>query len=283
MKQKETAEYMKILLIPIVLIVFFFWQNNSILVSNHSYKSDKLPQDFNGFKILHISDFHNKSFGKNQAYILNKIKGLSPDIIVITGDLVDRRRFDLDTSLIFVEGALSLAPIYYVPGNHEAWSGKYDLVSRELKNLGVYVLENEKLQVTKGTSSIEILGLMDPGFHKSSYIDKADAFVPLKNSLALLRDDKVFQVLLSHRPELLDLYSEANIDIIFAGHAHGGQFRLPFIGGLVAPDQGFFPKYTEGSHIKGNSTLYISRGLGNSIVPIRIFNRPELILLTFEK
>jgi len=273
---------MKIILTIIMVIIFLIWQNNHISVSKYIYKNEKLPKGFNGFKILHISDLHNKTFGKNQRYILGKIKSLSPDIIVITGDLVDRRRFDLEKALEFVKGAMDIVPVYYVPGNHEAWSGKYDVVREELKRLDIRVLENEKLRLDRENSSIEILGLMDPGFYSLGHKDRETRFHILEEKLNKLKNDSEFQILLSHRPELLDLYVAANMDMIFAGHAHGGQFRIPGLGGLVAPEQGFFPKYTSGSHTRDNSTLYISRGLGNSIIPIRIFNRPEIVLVKLE-
>ncbi|MCK9443028.1 MAG: metallophosphoesterase [Tissierellaceae bacterium] len=281
-KTKEPAKNMKIILTIIMVIIFLIWQNNHISVSKYIYKNEKLPKGFNGFKILHISDLHNKTFGKNQRYILGKIKSLSPDIIVITGDLVDRRRFDLEKALEFVKGAMDIVPVYYVPGNHEAWSGKYDVVREELKRLDIRVLENEKLRLDRENSSIEILGLMDPGFYSLGHKDRETRFHILEEKLNKLKNDSEFQILLSHRPELLDLYVAANMDMIFAGHAHGGQFRIPGLGGLVAPEQGFFPKYTSGSHTRDNSTLYISRGLGNSIIPIRIFNRPEIVLVKLE-
>lgn len=270
---------MYIFLIVIFISLFCIWQNNHIVISNYNYKNKIIPDEFNGFKIVHISDLHNKLFGKNQEYILKKINSASPNIILITGDLIDRRRYDLETSLIFIEGAMEIAPVYYVSGNHEAWSGQYDNIRVQLIKRGVVVLDDTKVELVKGNKKIGILGLTDPAFLTSSYSDEKDTS-NLEEHLKLMRDDDIFQILLSHRPDLIELYSRENIDMIFSGHAHGGQIRIPGIGGIVAPDQGFFPKYTSGFHSIKKSTMYVSRGLGNSLVPIRIFNRPELIVVT---
>ena len=278
MKQKGSAKTMYIIT-AILIVLFFIWQNNHIVRSDHKYISEKIPAEFNGFKIVHISDLHNKSFGKDQEYILDKISSASPDIIIVTGDLIDKRRFDLETSLLFIKGAMEIAPIYYVSGNHEALSGEYENITSQLINHGVIVLDDAKVELVKDNSKIEILGLRDPAFITSRYSDITDTS-EMKENLNIMRDDSIFQILLSHRPELIDIYSEKNIDMIFSGHAHGGQFRIPGIGGIVAPGQGFFPKYESGSHILNNSTIYVSRGLGNSLIPIRIFNRPEIVVVT---
>ncbi|MDY4950083.1 MAG: metallophosphoesterase [Clostridium cadaveris] len=265
----------------IVVAIFCFWQNNSIVISNYTHHSRKIPPDFHGYKILHISDLHNKMFGKNQDYLIKKIKASSPDIIVITGDLIDRRRFDLDTAVCFINKAVDIAPIYYVSGNHEAWSGKYDKIKQSLKDAGVLILDDTSLELLKGENSIQLLGLSDPDFLTSNYLDGTNT-KKLELQLKQWSNDINYKILLSHRPELFSLYIENNIDLIFSGHAHGGQIRLPFLGGLIAPDQGFFPKYTSGPYKNGNTTMFVSRGLGNSIFPFRVFNRPEIVVVTLK-
>ena len=263
-------------------IIFCLWQNNSLVISEHDYINESLPSDFDGFKIAHISDLHNKSFGKDQIRLLEKLKSTSPDMIVITGDLIDRRKYDLDVAMMFIEGAVDVAPVYYVSGNHEAWSGEFSLIKESLLSAGVSVLDNEKLKITKANSWINILGVSDPDFLTSSYMDGTN-ISDMSKKLEEWSAEQGFKILLSHRPELLDLYAHHQMDLIFTGHAHGGQFRIPLIGGgLVAPDQGLFPEFTSGLHIRGSSTMFISRGLGNSIVPIRIFNRPEIIAVTLK-
>lgn len=282
---KERKRRIKMLIIIILFItvfcIFSLWQNNSIVTSNFNYSSSEVPKDFDGFKIVQISDLHNKVFGKEQDKLLEKVANISPDIIVVTGDIVDRRRYNLENAMYFVNEALKIAPIYYVSGNHEAWSGKYYEVKERLIKAGVYVIEDEMIEIKKENSIINILGLSDPAFITSSYSEETDTS-KMKEYLKSWSSVKGFNVLLSHRPELFDLYSISNIDIVFSGHAHGGQIRIPFIGGIIAPNQGFFPKYTDGSYNSNQTTMFVSRGLGNSLFPVRIFNRPEIISVTLK-
>ena len=269
-----------IVIISIGLFAFFKWQNNSITISEIVFKNDTIPESFNGYKILQISDLHNKEFGSKQNKILAKIKKINPDIIVITGDLIDSNNTNIDVAMDLIDGIINIAPIYYVSGNHEAWSGSYNDLKSKLENSGVVVLDNKKTEFFNDRDSIDIIGLADTSFIESDWLEYGGNS-ETKNLLNKLTEDSTnFKILLSHRPELFDIYSNSNVNLVFSGHAHGGQFRLPFIGGLIAPDQGFFPKLTEGIHTSNNTSMIISRGLGNSIIPVRIFNRPELIVVT---
>ena len=281
-KLSRKAKTLIILVIFIVIcIAFSIWQNNSIVISNFDYNKSELPTEFNNFKIVHISDLHNKVFGDEQDKLIGKVEDLSPDIIVITGDLIDRRRYNLDKAMLFINSAVKIAPVYYVSGNHEALSGKYYEIKERLIDAGAIVMEDSELDITRGNNSIKLLGLSDPDFLTSDYIDGTD-ISKVEEKLKEWSEIEEFKILLSHRPELFDLYSENNIDMIFSGHAHGGQIRIPFVGGLIAPDQGFFPKYTAGSYNEKNSTMFVSRGLGNSLFPVRVFNRPEIISVTLK-
>jgi predicted MPP superfamily phosphohydrolase len=206
---------------------------------------------------------------------------LNPDIIVITGDLIDMRKFDLNKAMEFIKEAAKIAPIYYVSGNHEAWSGRYIEIKENLIKNNVYIIDDSADYIFRENSKIQIMGLKDPDFQTSSYIEGTKT-EKLKFKIHELSQNDNFKILLSHRPELFDIYSKNNIDIIFSGHAHGGQFRIPFIGGLIAPDQGLFPKYTSGQYNDGNSSMFVSRGLGNSIIPVRIFNSPEIVFVTLK-
>lgn len=263
----------------IILISFLYFENNSIQLTKKEVYSSKVSKDFHGFKIVQISDLHSKVFGKNNKRLVEKIKDEEPDIIVITGDLVDRRRYNEDKSLDFINEIKDAYPIYYVTGNHEAWSGKFTSLERKLKERKVNVLRNEKLVVNKAGSHINILGVDDPAFSTKDYSEAYKDFEIIKNELNSIEYDKEreFNILLSHRPELFDIYEEAGIDLAFAGHAHGGQINIPFIGGVVAPNQGVFPQYYKGAYNKNNTTMIVSRGLGNSLAPQRLFNRPEII------
>lgn len=278
-KAKQRKVLLFIVIISIGLFAFFKWQNNSITISEIAFKSNTIPESFNGYKILQISDLHNKEFGSKQSKILGKIEKINPDIIVITGDLIDSNNTNIDVAMDLIDGIINIAPIYYVSGNHEAWSGSYNDLKSKLENSGVVVLDNKKTEFFNDRDSIDIIGLADTSFIESDWLEYGGNS-ETKNLLNKLAEDNTnFKILLSHRPELFDIYSNSNVNLVFSGHAHGGQFRLPFIGGLIAPDQGFFPKLTEGIHTSNNTSMIISRGLGNSIIPVRIFNRPELIVV----
>lgn len=278
-KSKKLKIVLTIIIFFLGSIIFCIYENNSIVITKSNFSSKKITSDFDGFTIAQISDLHNKSFGNDQAKILNKLKSISPDIIVVTGDLIDRRKYNLDIAMTFISGAVKIAPVYYVSGNHEAWSGNFPLIKKNLEEAGVNILDDIAVELTKGKTSINIVGLSDPDFLTSDYIEGTNTSKTIEQ-LKQWSMGKNFKILLSHRPELFDLYSENSMDLVFTGHAHGGQIRIPFIGGLIAPDQGIFPRYSSGSYIKDSTTMFVSRGLGNSIFPVRVFNRPEIVVVT---
>lgn len=245
-------------------------------ISSFTISSKKLSDSFNGFKLVHLSDLHNKEFGKNNQLLLEKIESLEPDIIAFTGDLVDQKKYNEQSAVSFMEQLTTIAPTYFVTGNHEWWSGKYDSLEKKLQEAGVYVLRNESTVVKRGEDTINLMGIDDPA--NEEYIIEAD-WIEGKIQAALneVESGAEFNLLLSHRPELFTVYEKFDINLVLSGHAHGGQFRIPFIGGLIAPDQGFFPNYSAGKYEEEETTMIVSRGLGNSIVPQRIFNRPEIV------
>lgn len=284
LKSKKYKLFFILLILIIGIPLFCFWQNNDIVITNIVYSNKKISEAFNDYKIVQISDLHNKEFGSEQKKLLEKLRKTQPNMIVVTGDLIDSKDTNLDIAMEFIYGAVKIAPVYYVSGNHEAWSGIYDEFKQALLDSGVSVLDNSKTEILMGESNFQLLGISDPAFSPSGYIDN-DGQYEIGEKLKSLANDNSssFKILLSHRPELIQLYAENNIDLVFTGHAHGGQFRIPFIGGLVAPDQGLFPKYTSGSYHEGNTTEIVSRGLGNSIIPVRLFNRPEIIVVTLKR
>lgn len=273
-------------LITIILIIlgclFVYFENNNIVITKYTYKNEQIPSQFENLKILQISDLHNAQFGKNQNTIIRKIKKCQPDMIFITGDIIDANRYDLQKAITLVKQVVDIAPTYYVSGNHEAWSNHYNEVKAALLEEKVVVLDNDSIDIKRGKDSITLIGLKDPAFLHSDYFFGTD-YSAWENYLKSQVKDNKFEILLSHRPELMDIYKKHNVDLVFSGHVHGGQFRLPFVGGVVGPDQGFFPKYDAGEFVEENTTMILSRGLGNSIIPLRIFNRPELVLVELDR
>lgn len=266
-----------ILLLLVVLIVWILWGNRALMISPFTIQSSKLPEAFSGFRIAQISDLHNARFGPNNETLLSMLSDTRPDIIVITGDLVDSRRTDIDTGIAFGAEAAKIAPTYYVSGNHEARLSDYPRLKSGLKNAGVTVLENEKTEIERQGQTITLLGIDDPSFY-TDYLLGDSSSVAEAILETLMPGHSTYTILLSHRPELFESYEKLGIDLVFSGHAHGGQFRIPFIGGMVAPNQGLFPKYDGGLYEQDGTCMIVSRGIGNSIIPFRINNRPEIVV-----
>ena len=268
-----------IVAIILVLVVWIRWGNTALEINEYKIVSNSVPQNFHGFRIAQVSDLHNAEFGEGNSKLIQLLSQTEPDIIVLTGDLIDSRQTDIKIALAFAQEAMKIAPVYFVSGNHEARVSEYEDLKMGLAEAGVIVLENQKVEITREGESITLMGIDDPSFQENYLFGDSEG-VAKQAIETLLRVSDGYTVLLSHRPELFELYVETGMDLVFSGHAHGGQFRLPFIGGLVAPNQGFFPKYDAGLFSEENTTLIVSRGVGNSIVPVRFNNRPEIILVT---
>ncbi len=268
-----------ILILILGLLVYVHFENTAIQTNEISIYDSKIPPSFDGYKIVQISDLHNAEFGKENENLVNKVKEANPDAIFITGDLIDSNRTNIDLATHFVNEIIKIAPIYFVTGNHEAWISNYSDLEESLRSAGVVILDNEAVLIEKNSEVINLVGLQDPSFAHST----ADTSEILKRYMESVTVDKSnYTILLSHRPETFNWYVSEKINLIFSGHAHGGQFRLPFIGGIVAPDQGMFPKYTAGVFEEGETKMIVSRGLGNSVIPFRINNRPELVVVTLK-
>ncbi|WP_430697367.1 metallophosphoesterase [Metabacillus mangrovi] len=277
MKRKATAAFAFFL----VLAAYFYIQNNGVTVTQIEVSSRKIPEAFSGYKILQVSDLHNKSFSEDQVNLTEKMTRIKPDVIVFTGDLVDSKRYSEDEAVTLARKSRSIAPVYFVTGNHEWLSGKYSSLEKKLKKAGVIVLRNEAVELSKGPDSVRLMGIDDPAAESGGYNEPAVAEKGIR--LAGGEEKSDYTILLSHRPELLQVYAKYNVDLVFSGHAHGGQVRLPFIGGLIAPNQGLLPKLTVGKHTSKDTTMVISRGLGNSVIPVRAGNQPELVVVSLRK
>ena len=278
MKRKSKTILTLILFLLIILIGWTLWGNTALEVNEYEIVSDRIPKEFDGFRIAQVSDLHNTEFGEGNSKLIGLLSQTEPDIIVLTGDLIDSRNTDIEIALAFAREALKIAPVYYISGNHEARVSEYEGLKMGLAEAGVIVLENQKVEITREGDSITLMGIDDPSFQESYLFGDAEG-VAKQTIETLQRESDGYTILLSHRPELFELYVETGMDLVFSGHAHGGQFRLPFIGGLVAPNQGFFPKYDAGLFSEDNTTMIVSRGVGNSIIPLRYNNRPEIILV----
>ncbi|HIW20800.1 MAG TPA: metallophosphoesterase [Candidatus Dorea intestinavium] len=256
------------------------WGNLTIGTTHYEIAFENLPSSFEGYKIAQISDLHNAKFGENNARIIEILHEENPDMIAITGDLIDSNRTDIDIAVQFMQQAVHIAPCYYVTGNHEAWIGEdYQQLEKKMIDVGVRILHDEVMPIYKDGESIQLIGLDDPDFTDRDAVVQ-DSMLDSKLKNLKLQDG--FKLLLSHRPETVHSYVSTNVDLVLSGHAHGGQFRMPFIGGIVAPNQGLFPEYDAGVFDERGTTMVVSRGIGNSIIPVRLNNRPEIVIVKLQ-
>ncbi len=263
-----TKKCMMLLALLAALVGYIWWGNTAIQITEIPVSLTDLPEEFSGFRIAHISDLHNTQFGSDNKNLIRQLEKCRPDIIVLTGDILDRRRPNVSVAAQFAAQAVQIAPVYYVTGNHESGvRALYEQLRDTVRESGVTVLENQVVPITRGGAALSLAGIHD------------GAFFPVRDSLtALAPQMEGCTILLAHRPELIGSYAGAGADLVFSGHAHGGQFHFPLIGGVVAPGQGFLPEYDSGLHQFGNTQLIVSRGLGNSAFPFRLNNPPEIVL-----
>ncbi|MGN1033334.1 MAG: metallophosphoesterase [Intestinibacter sp.] len=275
--------------ICIFVVFYFFIKYNIDTLETKEYiiQNKKIPKEFDGYNIVQVSDLHSKSFGKNNEKLLKKISELNPDIVVVTGDLVDGENNNYDVALNFMKRLVELYKVYYIIGNHEqkALVKKYkkeyeEIYFNKLYEMDFTDLDNKKVEIQRGGSTINIYGLTVPYscykylFQKEEHTNIDKDF--LVKHLGNLDTDK-YNILLSHTPFYFEEYEKWGADLTLCGHVHGGIIRLPFVGGLLSPNRKFLPKYDLGKYIKNKSTMIVSKGLGGSKVLIRINCKPEVV------
>lgn len=250
---------------------YLTWENEAIGVTEYAFSHGDIPAAFDGFKICQLSDIHVRSAGRKYSSLIKKTAAQQPDIIVITGDLIDSRRSDISSAVTLVETLAEISPVYCVTGNHEERLPieLYNELLSSLSGAGVHVLDGKTEKIFRDGCFIAISGMSDSAYFNVESGKK-------------LFSEGVFDIFLNHRPQFARGYALAGADLTFSGHAHGGQMRIPFIGGLIAPDQMFFPKFSEGIHRFGSAATVISRGVGNSLIPFRVNNRPEIVTVRLE-
>lgn len=279
-KQRKRKGFLFLFILALLFGLYLYKENTTIGVTFLEIEASGLPESFTHYRIVQLSDVHDSEFGDHHSELVNKVKMLSPDAIFITGDFIDRNRYDLEQSLEIVRQLQGVAPFYFVTGNHEISTNDVERIKKELIELGVHILTNEAIMLDSGQGEqVAVGGIEDP---LSSNLDEKEYVEQVLDKTFKDVPSDIYKVLLSHRPEQFEVYVDRQIDLVFSGHAHGGQIRIPGIGGIVAPGQGWFPKYTSGVHESDKTSMVVSRGLGNSIVPLRVFNRPEVIVVTLK-
>ncbi|MGN0985428.1 MAG: metallophosphoesterase [Candidatus Enterenecus sp.] len=258
-------------------LLWFRWQQWGLMTTETQVELAALPEEFDGFRIVHLSDLHGHEYGEDSGELLSRVREQSPDLIVMTGDMIDQES-QMEMIPALAKGLAAIAPTYYVTGNHE-WALGTAAV-RELKSIleqcGVTVLSNQYVLLERNGGQMVLAGVDDPNGY-------ADQKTPGELYAGIAADcPGLFTLLLAHRNDHFDQYAAAGYDLVLSGHGHGGIVRLPFTDGLLGTSRNFFPTWTAGVYTLGDSTLFVSRGLGSNTGPIpgfRLFNRPELAVV----
>lgn len=280
-----TGEYVKksrkrviISVIFITLIITLIASLYSgLVVRKYTIKSNKIRRN-SSVKIVAISDLHSCTYGKNQWKLVDKIKKEKPDLIALTGDIVDDKKPFKGAEEFFI-AIKGIAPTYYVTGNHEYLTNDVANIKKQISSIGITVLNNTSAKIIVRGNNITLCGVDDPDvirYNKKSF--RWGSWKEMFKQFTSLKNDPSYTILLSHRPEKVDIYKKYGFNLILSGHAHGGQVRLPLLlNGLYAPNQGFFPKYAGGKYEYNGTVHIVSRGLSYSPALPRVFNPPEIV------
>lgn len=268
----------------LLLTLFLHCQNTVLQVERFSLQAGLAAP----VRVVQLSDLHGVSFGQNNTRLLNHVKSQRPDIILFTGDLVSSSGANLERSLHLLKELQTIAPTYYIFGNHEGRGQLKQTIRQGLADSGVTILENQIAELAVRGQPVWILGLCEPPTDREQYEQIKNGTYNPGDYTALFVDlsqKQGLKLAMSHYPENFALtphpYSLYSYNALFCGHAHGGQFILPFLGGLIAPGQGFFPAYYAGLYEENGAKMLVNRGLGNSLFPFRLFNHPEILVVDF--
>ena len=265
-----------LLLLTVFGAAFLWWSNRSLQVDRFTYASPRLPAGFDGCVVVQLSDLHGALFGENNQDLIDAVRAENPDYIFLTGDLLDRYRRTPQSYAVDLGRAMAaIAPTYFVTGNHEWALPDVPALKEALTEAGVTVQDYRFVTLQRGGDQILLAGVDDP----NGYADQKTPEELAEEVHAAWGDG--FWLLLAHRNNLFaPRYSRLGADLVISGHGHGGMIRLPFTDGLISVERTLFPSYTAGFYEENGSTAFISRGLGNSGPSFRLFNRPEVAVLT---
>lgn len=269
-------KYIISLVIIIVAIAAFY---NGIIIRRYMIHTDKFS-DGQSVRAVLIADLHSHIYGNNQKDLISKIIDQKPNVIFLAGDIADDVE-PIEGTKLLLDGIKDIAPVFYVSGNHEYWSGDIENIKETIRSYGVTILEDEYKKIVVNDIPIIIAGVDDPEWTR--YEEKDNQKSMDKNFMEL-KDKPQFKILVAHRPEQIEIYKKYSFDLVVSGHAHGGQVRIPFVlNGLLAPNQGWFPKYAGGEYRHGELIHIVSRGVSfNPRLP-RVFNPPEIVVIDIVK
>lgn len=262
-----------LLMLAALFALLFADSANRLVTTDYTVTSARLPADFDGFRIVQLSDLHAAEFGKDNARLVRAVAAAQPDLIVLTGDFIEAED-QIPVTLVLARQLVPLAPVYFVSGNHDWASHAISALFDGLADAGVTCLRNEFVTLQRGAGSIVLAGVDDPN-------GLADMLKPDEVAAAVQAEHPgAFTVLLGHRNYWVEEYPTLPVDVILCGHAHGGVVRLPGVGGLIGTDRTLFPDYTAGMFASGQYQMIVSRGLGQIAQLPRLLNNPEIVCLT---
>ena len=280
---KKVLVHISFIIIFTLLGIRIYIDNETIGITKSEVYSDEIPDAFNNYKILQLSDLHSKEFGENNANLILKINEADPDIIVMTGDMVNAKDTDYTILYNLVESISESYKMFFITGNHEQ-----DIPNEKRKELfdylekhDVIVLNNEMVQLTKGNDIINLYGLWyNSKYYFSDGTNESILKEEIISKLIGEADKSEYNILLTHNPKHFEECSKWGADLVFSGHVHGGMVRLPVVGALFSPERTFFPEYSEGIYEYENAKMVVSRGAGIGTKGFRLFNKPEINLIT---
>ncbi len=262
--------------------LIYYTNNYTFSVKNLEIKSDRIPEAFHGYRILHISDLHNSNYGNGNEKLIRAVEKISPEVIFYTGDMIDKRTIGKDSFLHLANGLSKKYPSYYIYGNHEEELSRQEksALLADLNKAGIRFLENEKVFLKKNQEEISLYGLNLPNkFLRQTYDDLGNLQLNREEIVKRIGEPaEGFSILLSHNPLYFKAYADFGADITFSGHVHGGMIRVPLVGGLLSPDRSFWPKYDKGHYTLRGKHLIVSPGIGGA--KTRILNPPTLYCVT---
>lgn len=281
---KKHGMLLLLIILLFILLGFTLWYSNCGLKTvSYTAGGEKLPEGFEGYRILQLSDLHSASFGNGNARLLRQIRREAPNVIVMTGDMVSHNDEDFSVTLALCRALAADYPVYYIRGNHEVGldAAVWERFRAELTDAGVHVLDNETVQLTAPNGdTVNLIGL----WYKLDYYHRFTGHyrpVTQETLYTILGDaPQGYNILLAHNPNYFPVYARWGADLTFSGHIHGGMIRLPLVGGLLSPETLLFPKYDGGSYQIDDKTMILSRGLGRGSMGLRLFNPPEIVTVT---
>ena len=285
MKKKRNSWLRRALIKSAAALSAVFIENHLLQKSEYRIVSEKIPKAFDGLRIMQLSDLHSKRFGRGNERLLAKIDVAGPDLIVMTGDMVTRTDFNHNIFFSLAETLGKSYPVYYIIGNHEQDMPPAEMKAflSRLSAFGIQVLDNQKIELHRENQSINLYGMwFSLKYYKEA--KRASKYVrfgsrEMRRTMGVC-DTANYAILLTHNPLCFEIYADWGADLTLCGHVHGGMIRLPFLGALLSPERKFFPKYSGGLYQYRGKSLIVSRGLGTGAFGARIFNRPEIVIIT---